>query len=141
VLRGHRKPVTDVVLSPDRRLVVTTSRDTDARLWDAQTGRLVRVLRGHFGPVWSAAFSPDGRWILTAGPSTAGLWRAQTGRLVFFMRGHEAPLTAVAFDPASRRVATGSRDGEVRTYTCTICGSLDELVALAERRLALARPR
>jgi WD40 repeat protein len=141
VLRGHRRPVTSVAASRDGRFLVTTSRDSDVRIWERETGRLVRVLRGHFGAVWSASFSRDGRWIVTGGPTTAGLWKVGSGRLVFFMRGHTEPVTAVAFDAAGRRVVTGSRDGTIRTHRCEICGGVDELVALAERRLALARPR
>ena len=141
VLRGHRGPVTDVRVSPDGRLVITTSRDNDARVWDAETGRLVHVLRGHFGPLETAAFSPDGRWIVTGGPTTAGLWDADLGALVFFLRGHSVPVTAVAFDPASSSILTGSHDGEVRRYRCQICGALGELVSLAQHRVALVEPR
>ena len=34
---------------------------------------------------------------------------------------------------------TGGVDGTVRTYACEICGSLEELVVLAERRLVATR--
>ena len=33
-------------------------------------------------------------------------------------------------------IVTGGEDGTVRTYRCLICGDSDELVKLAERRLA-----
>jgi hypothetical protein len=39
------------------------------------------------------------------------------------------------FDPAGRRVLTGSVDGTVRTYRCTLCGRLPELQADATSRL------
>jgi hypothetical protein len=31
---------------------------------------------------------------------------------------------------------TGGDDGTVRRYRCVVCGGIDELVGLAERRLA-----
>src|SRR5262249_29490016 len=108
--------------------------DTDARLWDAATGKTLYALAGHRGAVNDAQFSPDGRWIVTAGPSTAGLWDAQKGERLFFMRGHDGPLTTAAFDPSGRRIVTAGRDGTIRTYTCAICGGVDELIALAEQR-------
>lgn len=52
------------------------------------------------------------------------------------LRGHDGTSTSAAFDPTGRTIVTGGVDGTVRTYTCRICGGLDELVALADKRLA-----
>ena len=80
-LSGHRDVVNAVAFSPDGSMLVTASRDHDARLWDSRSGRLLHVLQGHFGSVADARFSPDGRWVVTAGPISAGLWRVGDGRL------------------------------------------------------------
>ena len=64
----------------DGRLLVSASRDHDARIWDATTGILVRRLEGHFGSVADAQFSPDDRWVVTAGPSSVGLWDVRSRR-------------------------------------------------------------
>jgi hypothetical protein len=54
------------------------------------------------------------------------------------LRGHKkrANLTAAAFVPGSHRIVTTGVDGTVRAWFCEICGGLDELVSLAEKRLA-----
>jgi WD40 repeat protein len=140
VLRGHRRPVTSSVASRDGRLVVTASRDSDVRVWDAQTGALVRLLRGHFGPVAYASFSPDGRFVTTAGPLAAGLFDVGSGRLLFFLRGPAAPLTTAAFDPRSRRIVVASRDGTVRVYACAVCAPVGGLIEIAKRRLQRSAP-
>ena len=132
VLRGHRDRVTAVSFSPDGTLLATASLDRDVRVWDVATGKW-RVLQ-HTAPVRDARFSPDGRWIITAA-STAGLWDARDGSLVVRLRGHDGVLTSAGFDPSGRTIVTGGVDGTVRTYRCEICGGLDELVELAERRL------
>ncbi|MGZ4352888.1 MAG: WD40 repeat domain-containing protein [Gaiellaceae bacterium] len=133
--RAHRSAVTSVRFSPDGTKLVTASLDNDARTWNARTGAPLRVLRGHTAGVEDAEFSPDGRWVVTAGPETAGLWDARSGELLFFLRGHEDRLTSATFDPAGRRILTASVDGTARTYACELCGGLDTLVPLAERRL------
>jgi WD40 repeat protein len=135
VLAGHSDDVNAVAFSADGELVVTASRDKDARVWDATTGELVQLLRGHFGPVAAASFSPDGRWVVTAGPHSAGLWEVASGRLVHYLRGHSAPLVAASF-ASNEMVATVDNSGDVRAYRCETCGRLDALVRLARRRLA-----
>ena len=136
-LEGHRKDVTSVAFSDDGARIVTASRlDHDVRIWDADTGAPLHLVRVHFATVSDARFSPDGRWIATAGPVTSALVDAETGRLAFYLRGHDGKLTTVAFAPDGKQIATGGVDGTVRLYRCDICGGLDDLVALADSRLA-----
>jgi Novel STAND NTPase 1/WD domain, G-beta repeat len=134
-LLGHFDEVNSVAFSSDGRLVVTASRDKDARVWDAATGDLVQLLRGHFGSVAAASFSPDARWVVTAGPHSAGLWEVASGRLVDYLRGHRDTLVAASF-LSDEVIATADKSGEVRAYTCETCGRLNALVRLARRRLA-----
>jgi WD40 repeat protein len=134
VLEGHTDRVTSAAFAPDGARLVTASRDRDARVWDLSTSASL-VLQGHFGPVRDARFSPDGRWVVTAGPGRAGLWDTRNGELVALLRGHKGALMSAAFDRTGRTIVTGGVDGTVRTYRCDLCGGLDELIRLAERRL------
>jgi WD40 repeat protein len=135
-LTGHRNSVVSVSFSSDGARVLTSSRDHDARIWDADTGALLYVLRGHFAVVSDARFSTDGRWVVTAGPMTAGLWSSSGGSPVYLLRGHEGKLLSASFSPDGRQIATGGADGTVRLWQCTICGGVPDLLALADERLA-----
>jgi len=135
-LTGHRDKVTSVAFSPDGKLVVTASRDHDARIWAAGTGAPLQVLRGHFAVVSDARFSADGRWVVTAGPMTAGLWSSAGGLPVLLLSGHVGKVLSASFSPDSRQIATGGQDGTVRLWQCAICGRTEELLALADARLA-----
>ena len=42
------------------------------KIWDRETGQLIRILEGHTGIVFSAAFSPDGTKIFTSSASVVG---------------------------------------------------------------------
>jgi WD40 repeat protein len=136
VLRGHRSPLTDLSFSPDGGLLVTSGLDAEGRVWSVRAGRLLDVLRGHSGEVAAIAVSPNRRWVATAGPISAALWPVATGRLLFYLRGHTTLLTSISFSPDGHTIVTSSNDGTARTYRCEVCGSLNSLVALAERRLA-----
>jgi hypothetical protein len=55
--------------------VLTGSSDNTARLWEADTGKLLITFQGHTHGVTSVAFSPDGRRVLTGSrDNTARLW-------------------------------------------------------------------
>lgn len=83
-----------------------------------------------------ASFSPDGRWVVTAGPFTAGLWQAPNGRSLLYLHGHTEPLTSVSFSLDGHSILTARRDGTARTCACELWGPIDDLLALAQTRLA-----
>ena len=147
VLRGHTAFVRDVDFRRDGRVLVTAADDGDARTWRVSTGAPIHVLRGHFSAVQGARFSPDGRWIVTAGPRTAGLWDARTGEFFAptgladpFLRGPlRGPISSAVFTPDGLRIVTASGDGTVRTYLCTACGRIDQLLQIARARVAGSR--
>jgi WD40 repeat protein len=107
--------------SPDGRFLVVASRKSPAVVWDAQTGRVVRVLAG---AELRVAWSPDGRHIATAGAQTR-IWNAADGALVRTLPDGSGPL---AFSPDGQLLAvavdTVIRVHEVGTgrVVCTLSG-------------------
>jgi WD40 repeat protein len=134
-LPSHQGPVTSATFSRDGRSVVTTGADHDARVSEVETGRQ-RWSFSHSAIVSDGDFSADGRWVAIAGPGEAGILDAKTGERILLLDGQDRLLTSIAFSPKGWRIATGGESGAVRTYDCQVCGGVDELVDLAESRLA-----
>jgi WD40 repeat protein len=72
----HDGRVFDATFSPDGALILTSSEDASARLWDAATGKPIGKLLPQDGPVWTGAFAPDGRQMTVS--NTVRLWRSAT---------------------------------------------------------------
>jgi len=71
---GHNTRVTCVDFSPDGRLLASAG-GTEALVWSAADGRVMRRLRAHAGMVLSARFSPDGNRLITSGDDgTLRVW-------------------------------------------------------------------
>jgi WD40 repeat protein len=136
-LTGHRDLLTDVAFSPDGRYIVATSRDHDAIVWDAKSGRKVSTL-SHIAIVSGAAFSADSRWLVTAGPRAASVWDLRNGRKLFALNARDRLIT-VAFSPRGWGITSGGLTGGVKVYDCRLCGNLQNLKTLARERLAPLR--
>lgn len=72
------------------RFVVTASDDKTARVWDAQTGKLLQTLRppigdGDEGKLYAVAISPDGEQVVVAG-WTGAEWDNNKASIYIFQR-------------------------------------------------------
>jgi len=60
---GHHDSLSSMAISPDEKLLVTGSDDRTCKLWDVESGKLLRTVRLP-NSIRSVNFSPDGRTIL-----------------------------------------------------------------------------
>lgn len=66
-LKDHKKPVQCMAFRPDGKLLASGAQD-QIRLWDAATGKTVRVLSVAAGTrLIDLAFSPDGKTLVSLG--------------------------------------------------------------------------
>ncbi len=68
IISGHRSTVTDIQFSPNGKLLLTTSRDGSARIWDLEDFRkLPVILDDHNDWVLTGSFNQAGTQVITAG--------------------------------------------------------------------------
>ncbi len=116
ILHGHEGSVLSVTFSPEGTRLLTASSDGTARLWDADSGKQVKVFGSGETPIESAVFSPDGKMLLTASDDgTARLWDAETGALVATFK-HDGKVYSARFSADGKRVVTASADKTVRIW-------------------------
>ena len=112
---AHDDVVYHAAFSPDGTQILTASWDRTARLWEANSGKLMFSL-AHQGAVNAARFSPDGTQILTASADkTAKLWDAASGKLIASFT-HQDSVSDAAFSPDGTRVLTASADKTAKLW-------------------------
>jgi WD40 repeat protein len=103
--RGHRGAIRAVAFHPKEKLLASAGLDGSIRLWNTDTGKLLRILVGHAGPVNALAWSSStGRLASASDDRTVRLWDPASGQGEI-LRGAEGPVSAVGWIDGGNSVA------------------------------------
>jgi WD40 repeat protein len=111
----HAGPITHAAFSADGSMVVTTSADRTARLWNAATGAPLAGPLKHRARVQDADFGPDGLLATASDDHTARLWDVQTGEPLSPPLRHNDAVLRVSFHDRQRLITAGA-DGVLRVW-------------------------
>jgi WD40 repeat protein len=84
---SHSAAIKQIAVDAAERFLLTASKDKTLRLWNLQTGHLLKTYRvpigkRNEGKLYSAAISPDAQWVATAG-ETGWEWDNKASIYVF----------------------------------------------------------
>lgn len=124
--QGYRTRVADLDFSPDGALLAAAG-EKEVRLYDVQSGQLVRTLRGdrsegEYGDVYAVAFSPDGRELLVGivDTSDAGAIRVYDTRnfdeIKQLVSGTNITVRRLAFSRDGRWLVAAGENGNLFIY-------------------------
>ncbi|MEE8234785.1 MAG: WD40 repeat domain-containing protein [Nitrospirales bacterium] len=119
--RGHTHGVWTVAFAPDGLTLASGGSDRYVRLWDIETGRVLKSLRGHTHDIRQVAFSPDGQTLATASEDrTIRLWNPQSGettRLLFTRYDHS--VCSISFSPDGLMLARAGQNKDIKIWEVT----------------------
>ncbi|MDB5308821.1 MAG: hypothetical protein JWO38_3023 [Gemmataceae bacterium] len=140
VFRGHTKSVSALACNPRTAHTASASCDGTVRVWDAETGKVVRTLRGHADEALGVAYTPDGRTLISCGGRHSGemkpgeviIWDLESGRPKHTLRNHQSAVNDISLSGDGKLLASCGFDGFVHLYDVETGAHL--------RGVALTRP-
>jgi WD40 repeat protein len=119
-LEGHTRNsarVLAVAVTADGRRAVTGSYDGGLRLWDLESGQMIRTLEGDGGRILAVAVTGDGRRALS-GSDDGGLqlWDLESGQTIRTLVLFGDRVLAVAVTVDGRRALSASDDRTLRLW-------------------------
>jgi len=112
ILQGHqRAQINSIAYSRDGSRIVSTSFDNTARIWDAESGKLLFSLP-HGDAAMTADFSPDGLVVVTASnDKNVRFWDAKTGKLLGAAVRMNEMVRGLEFSPDGSKIIAVCADG------------------------------
>lgn len=130
-VNDHTAGINDMQMSKDGTMFVTASKDTSAKLFDAESLMCLKVYKTE-RPVNSASISPIFDHVVLGGgqdamevtttSTKAGKFDSRFFHLIYEeefarLKGHFGPINSLAFHPDGKSYASGGEDGFVRVQT------------------------
>ena len=110
VLSGSTLPVLSTVFANDGRWAITGGQDNTIRVWDANTGALIRQIGSHGFWVWDLDLSPGGQVLASGGhDASVRLWDLATGERIGTYLA-DGRVWSVRYSPDGSTLAIGTEN-------------------------------
>lgn len=122
----HYNNISKITISPDGQILASGETRGVVKLWNLNSGQLIRRFSAHTQVVSGLAFTPDGQTLVTAShDGNIKLWDAKTGDFAGTLTENNNPLNhsswinAIAINPNGRILASGGKQGVVQLWDLT----------------------
>ena len=138
MLIGHNHSVSEIVID-QRGILASMAFGENIKLWDLQSGKLLKTIQGYSRLNCSNAFSPDGKWLVQGDTNgKVRVWDIAANRYLTAYKGHFGPAWCIAFSPDGQTFVTGGDDRILKLWDASNFRCLKEFYGHNGQLWALA---
>lgn len=128
-LKGHRKVVADIEISPQGDMMISTAVDSTYCLWNIADGKGRIKGKGRGKKFGHMAISPDGKYLAAsiAEDNIITIWNIKTGKQVRTLSGHKKAINSIEYSSNGEKIISSSDDGTVMVWDLSE-NQIDELL-------------
>src|SRR5688572_1375053 len=125
---GHSAKIHNLIFTPDGHRIVSVSEDKTIRIWQAETGEMLKkfesqIGEGPEGMFYASALSPDGKLLAVAGYKVESesenyiiIIDLEKGTQVSTAIGHSDIINTLSFSGNGKYLASGAADNTVKIW-------------------------
>uniref|UniRef100_A0A8C1NCD7 U3 small nucleolar RNA-interacting protein 2 n=1 Tax=Cyprinus carpio TaxID=7962 RepID=A0A8C1NCD7_CYPCA len=129
LMRGHKLPVTCLVITPDEKYIFSASKDCSIIKWEVESGKKVQKIAGgrkgtearhvgHTTHVLCMAISSDGKYLASGDMNKLiMIWDPTTCKHLYKLKGHRDAVSGLAFRRGTHTLYSASHDRSIKVWS------------------------
>ncbi len=125
---GHSAKIQNIIFTPDGGTIITVSEDKTIRLWNTQTGEMIKKMESQMGDgpegmLYASAISPDGHTLAVSGYTLTpkdevyiALIDLTSSKQIATAIGHTGVVNSLAYTGDGKFLISGSDDGTIKIW-------------------------
>lgn len=106
---GHTNDITDLITTPNRKYLISASRDRTVRIWNILTSKVENTLTNHTWFVTDMDTDPFGKYLVTCGlDGKINLYEVERGKLLKDETLPKNKCNAIALSPDLTKIAVAT---------------------------------
>jgi small GTP-binding protein len=107
--KAHDDFVSCMTLTPDEKLLITSSADGAIKVWNIENKECINVIKEQDG-VRELLLDKKGMLYSACQDGSIGIWELATGKLLRRFKGHKNEVFSLAITPNNKKLISGSKD-------------------------------
>ena len=107
-MHGHTDIVTSIDMDSEMNKIISASRDSTIKIWDAESGNLIQSINAHNGSVLDLKMNPASKQFASCGDdSTIKIWDLNTFSLIKTLKKDMKKVNSISYHNSGEYLACG----------------------------------